>query len=84
MEVSASRNVSRLTAKVMSKYVKIEWTELRRLLKKEEKLDALEALGVDNWEGYDMQWDEEELGFERLGSDNEAWDKYISENYDEV
>lgn len=68
----------------MNRYVKIEWTELRRLLKKEEKLDALEALGVDNWEGYDMQWDEEELGFERLGSDNEAWDKYIGENYDEV
>ena len=68
----------------MNKYVKIEWTELRRLLKKEEKLDALENLGVDNWEGYDMQWDEEEIGFERLGSDNEAWDKYISENYDEV
>lgn len=68
----------------MNKCVKIEWTELRRLLKKEEKLDALETLGVDNWEGYDMQWDEEELGFERLGSDNEAWDKYISENYDEV
>jgi len=68
----------------MNKYVKIEWTELRQLLKKEEKLDALENLGVDNWEGYDMQWDEEEIGFERLGSDNEAWDKYISKNYDEV
>lgn len=68
----------------MNKYVKIEWTELRQLLKKEEKLNALENLGVDNWEGYDMQWDEEEIGFERLGSNNEAWDKYISEYYDEV
>ena len=67
-----------------SKFVKVEWSELRQLLRKEEKLDALEILGVDNWDGYGMQYDEDMIGFERLGSDNEAWDKYISENYDEV
>ncbi len=30
----------------------IDKTEYERLLKASEKLDALEANGVDNWEGY--------------------------------
>ena len=32
------------------KYVKIEWSRLRNLLKEEETLDALYAADVDNWE----------------------------------
>lgn len=68
----------------MSKYVKVEWSELRRLLKEEEKLTALEALGVDNWDMYGYQYDEEEIGFKRIGNDNEEWDEYIEENYDQV
>ncbi len=68
----------------MSNYLKIERSRLRRLLQKEEKLAALEALGVDNWEGYGMQYDEEEIGFKRIGSDNKAWDEFINENYEQV
>lgn len=66
-----------------SKFVKVEWSELRRLLKKEEKLDALENLGVDNWQGYDMQWDEDMIGFTRM-RETEEFDKYIEENYEPV
>jgi hemerythrin superfamily protein len=68
----------------MSNYLKIERSRLRRLLQKEEKLDALEALGVDNWQGYDMQWDEDEIGFKRLGYDVAAWDQYINERFEQV
>lgn len=67
-----------------SKYVKVKWSELRHFLKRLEKLDALETLGVDNWQGYDLQWDEEMLGFERLGDDNEAWDEFIKENFTQI
>lgn len=63
------------------KYLKISWSRLRNLLKSEEKLDALESLGVDNWDGYGYQWDEEEIGFKRTES-NEEWDKIIEENYE--
>lgn len=30
------------------------------LLRKEQELDHLHALGVDNWEGYQLPFDEEE------------------------
>lgn len=57
-------------------------SELARLLKRKEKLDALEAAGVDNWSGYDLQWDEDIIGFKRIGNDVDAWYKYIEENYE--
>lgn len=62
--------------------IQIPISELVRLLKREEKLDALEAAGVDNWSGYSLQWDEDIIGFERLGDDIDAWYKYIEENYE--
>lgn len=68
----------------MSNYLKIERSRLRHLLQREEKLDALETLGVDNWQGYDMQWDEDMIGFKRLGSDVAAWDRYIDEEFEQV
>lgn len=68
----------------MSNYLKIERSRLRHLLQKEEKLEALEALGVDNWQGYDMQWDESEVGFKRLGYDVVAWDQYINERFEQI
>lgn len=43
----------------MAKYRIVPEGTLLRLLKKEEKLEALEALGVDNWEGYDLLHDPE-------------------------
>lgn len=67
----------------MEEYYKISKSKLRRLLKKEEKLDALENLGVDNWQGYDMQWDEDMIGFTRM-REAEEFDKYIEENYEPV
>lgn len=68
----------------MSNYLKIERSRLRHLLQKEEKLAALESLGVDNWQGYDMQWDEDEVGFKRLGYDAVAWDRYIDERFEQL
>ena len=68
----------------MSNYLKIERSRLRRLLQKEEKLAALEALGVDNWQGYGMQYDEDEIGFKRLGYDVVAWDQYIDERFEQI
>lgn len=70
-----------ILSKSMSKTVTIDRDELRNLLKRDEKLTALENLGVDNWIGYSMQWDEEEIGFKRIGNDNEAWDNFIEATY---
>ena len=75
--------MSKLIERVMSNYLKIERSRLKRLLQKEEKLDALEILGVDNWQGYDMQWDRDMIGFERLEKD-EDWDQYIDEEFEQV
>ena len=66
------------------KYVKIEWSRLRELLKAEETLDALYAAGVDNWEGFDLQWESDVIDFERVGDDDKAWDRYIAETYEQV
>lgn len=68
----------------MSNYLKIERSRLRRLLEKEEELAALESLGVDNWEGYGLQWDEDEVGFKRLGNDVVAWDQFINERFEQI
>ena len=68
----------------MGNYLKIERSRLRCLLQEEEKLKALESLGVDNWEGYGMQWDEGEIGFKRLGHDAIAWDQFIDERFEQV
>jgi hypothetical protein len=38
--------------------VQIEQKELKRLLRAEAMLNALEAGGVDNWEGYDFSLEE--------------------------
>ena len=48
------------------KYVKIEWSRLRELLKEEETLDALYAAGVDNWEGFSLQWESDVIDFESV------------------
>ena len=66
------------------KYLKIEWSRLRELLKAEETLDALYAAGVDNWEGFSLQWESDVIDFERVGDDDEAWDQYIAETYEQV
>jgi hypothetical protein len=41
----------------MTKYYKIEEQELLSLLSDSRKLIALEAAGVDNWDGYDYAMD---------------------------
>ena len=66
------------------KYVKIEWSRLRELLKAEETLDALYAAGVDNWEGFGLQWESDVIDFERVGDADKAWDQYIAETYEQV
>ena len=66
------------------KYVKIEWSRLRELLKAEETLDALYAAGVDNWEGFGLQWESDVIDFERVGDDDKAWDQFIAETYEQV
>lgn len=66
------------------KYVKIEWSRLRELLKAEETLDALYAAGVDNWEGFGLQWESDVIDFERVGDDDKSWDQYIAETYEQV
>ena len=66
------------------KYVKIEWSRLRELLKAEETLDALYAAGVDNWEGFGLQWESDVIDFEPVGDDDKAWDQYIAETYEQV
>lgn len=41
----------------MQEAVTISYSEYERLLKAEEFLNALEAVGVDNWSGYGDAWD---------------------------
>lgn len=38
----------------MTETIEIPLKKYKRLLKSEEKLNCLEAAGVDNWEGYDF------------------------------
>ena len=42
------------------KYYKISEKELTRLLERDWELETLEAMGVDNWDGYGETPDEEE------------------------
>lgn len=41
----------------MEKYYKISESELLSLLDSANQLNALEAAGVDNWEGYDYHYE---------------------------
>lgn len=41
----------------MEELVTISYSEYERLLKAEAFLNALEAVGVDNWSGYEYAWD---------------------------
>ena len=47
------------TWNAMMKYYKISGKDLIKLIEKAKFLSALEAYGVDNWEGYEMVEDEE-------------------------
>lgn len=45
---------------MIMKYYKISEEDLTKLIEKAKFLDALEAYGVDNWEGYEMAWSDED------------------------
>lgn len=45
---------------MIMKYYKISEKDLIELIEKAKFLDALESYGVDNWEGYEMAWSNED------------------------
>lgn len=45
---------------MIMKYYKISEKDLIKLIEKAKFLEALEAYGVDNWEGYEMAWSDED------------------------
>jgi hypothetical protein len=48
------------------KYYKISEKNLKRLVERDWELETLEAMGVDNWEGYgeEPDWEEDEMSVE--------------------
>lgn len=53
------------TIEVINNSVSIDADTLLQLIKNSEKLSALEAGGVDNWEGYDLAMKELNTGYQK-------------------
>lgn len=67
------------TIEVINNVVSVNKDTLLQLIRDSEKLAALEAEGVDNWEGYDLAIRELNVGYQKDAITNEALIKQYCE-----